>query len=1035
MDLIKFGVKSSLISNLMGVFFFVAGIYSAANLNREAFPTFSLDIVMIKTVYPGSSPEEVEKLITDSIEEELKTVSDIDRVQSISTEGLSIVYAVIDPDAPNKPQVVTDIGQAMNRIQDFPADLEDKPLVTELKLQDTPIIEVTVGGDLPRAELQRQAEILEKKLEDIDVVSKVDKNGWRNKEIWVELDAYKMKALSVSLEDVSLAIKARNINVPGGTIDTGKEEILIRTNAEFTQAKEIDEIVVRSNASGKDIQIKDVGKARETFKDQDLMLRVNGKESISLVVVKKQKGDAITMVEEVKKVVEEFKKQSDPRIEFSFVNDISIFVKNRLGVLLNNGIFGFILVMISLFIFMNPSLAFWTSMDLPVAMGMSLWIMSLFGITINLISMFAIIIVIGMLVDDSIVVAENIFEKMEAGMDPHEAAIQGTKEVAMPVLMTVLVTILFFLPLAMMSGIFGKWVRPIPIVIGITLLASVIECFLILPSHIAEFGRVKLKSERTPRFFERVMDRFKNWYGGVISWTLSYAKTVTFGAFVFVFAGIFLGFKIIPKDLFPSEGMEIFFVRAKTKVGTSLEETARQFEGIENILQKFPKSEVKDFVTMTGLVQNDPGDPLTERGSHVGQIVVYLTPERKRERDAQTIIAQVRSEFSQLSGFERVWIDEVVPGPPEEKPISIRVRGEDYAQNEIIADALKQELNQVPGLIDIADDYEPGKKELRVNIKEKNIARSNLTPFQVAKTTRAAFEGEIASVVREKEIDTNVVVRLNETQRGSEQALQSLLIKNPFQFYVPMSNLIETSWGSSAFNIQHFDEKRVLHVTAGIEGDKANAAEVYKQLKGKFEEFMKKFPGYDVHFGGENNQDTEDSLASLVRASLLMTFLAYILLAGAFNSLMQPLLMLLTIPFGLLSAMIALYLRGEPLSFLAFLGIVGLAGVTVNNAIILVEFINVRRRDGLEVKAAIIDACKKRFRPVFLTAITTVVSLFPADIGIGGADPFIRPMALVLSWGLTFGTVLTLVLIPCGYLTLDQMVVGTGRLKAKIFGK
>ncbi|MCI5073101.1 efflux RND transporter permease subunit [bacterium] len=1026
MKWIEFSVKNSLVVNLLAVFVTVAGLLTALSMNREAFPLFSFDIVSINTTYPGATPEEVEKLITQPIEEELRSISDLDKVESISAEGYSLIYVTIDPDAKNKSRIVTDIQQAVDRVEGLPIDLEDDPIATEIRTQDSPIIELVLFGDMSRVELQAQAEEIEKQLLDISLVADIQKKGWKEQEIWVELNPKKLKRYQLSINEVSSAIKARNINVPGGIFDDGREELLVRTNAEFTQPEEIDEIVIRANTSGKVIQVKDVGQARYAFEDSDTTVRVNGENSVSLVVVKKAVGDTINLVEQVQSVTDNFIKNSNSNLQYSFINDVSVYVKRRLNILLSNGWIGLLLVIISLFVFLSPRVALWTALGLPMAMGMGLWMMGMFDITINLISMFGLILILGMLVDDSIVVAESIYRFLEQGKNPVEAAILGTKEVVKPVVMTILTTVVFFLPLAFMSGIFGKFLKPIPIVVIITLLASLVECFIILPSHLADFGASKKQKESTQnntpqvKHYSKWFESLKNLYGQCMQVIFKGHFVVTSLSLTILIAGIHYGFKTTSINLFPGKDIEIFFIRAEGEVGTSLELTEKKIEALEDLVKKLPQDELKDYATQIGLVQQDPNDPATLRGSHVAQVAVYLTAKEERQRETKQITDQLRNEIKNVEGFKRVWIDEVKPGPPQGKAVSLRIRGPNFETSREIVNKIKTDLKKIPGVRDIRDDFEPGKKEVQVILDEKNIARASLSPITVAQTVRAAVDGDLTTVIKEGEDEVNVFVKLDENLNQSYTTLNDLYVQNPFGFQVPLSRLVSFQEGQSVSQIKHYDFKRVVGLSANIDEDVTSSKEVNDIIRNKYSDLGQQYFGYDLFFGGEE-KDTQESLDSLMRAAILALMMAFFILAAAFNSLSQPLLILLAIPYGLFAAIYALKFHGEPLSFLAFLGLIGLSGVTVNDSVILIDYINQKRKTCEDRLEAVLIACKTRLRPVILTSVTTVLGLAPVAYGIGGNDPFLKPMALTMTWGLAFGTILTLVLIPCAYLTLDSI--------------
>ncbi|MEZ4704110.1 MAG: efflux RND transporter permease subunit [Bdellovibrionota bacterium] len=1021
----EFGVKNKLVVNLFSIFIIIAALFSIKTLKREAFPNFSFDIVTISTVYPGATSEEVERLITQPIEDEIKAVSDLKETLSVSMEGYSLLYITLDPDAKDKAKVINDIQQAVNKVDDFPSNLEKLPIVNELRTQDSPIIEIALSGDFSRAELQDLAIKLETELEELDEVSGIIRNGWKEKQIWVELDSQKLRQYRISTDTVARAVQLRNVNIPAGKIIGHESELLIRTNAEFETPEEIDEIVVRSNTTGQIVRVKDVGKSSYQFQDEATSLRADGSDAVSLVVVKKGRFDVIDLVDKVTETVDQFKQRA-PGLHVSYINDISFFVKRRLGILTNNGTVGLLFVLLSLFIFLSPPIAFWTVVGLPVAAGTGFWIMKYFDISINLISMFGLIMVLGMLVDDAIIVAENIFRKMEEGVPAEEAAIVGAQEVIKPVSTAILTSVLVFLPLSMMTGIFGKFVFAIPVVVIIMLLASWIESMWILPSHLTEFPEI------TKKFLQKMANNkkfqviypLKRWYEGFLRKVLPHHTKVAFFTFFFIVVGIYVGIKTTPVNLFPGEGIEIFFIRGESKVGTTLEVTEEKFKALEEIVSQLPSSEVKNFVTVSGKIENDPNDPFNTRGSHVGQMVVYLTPDQERDRSAKEITEELRPKLDAVSEFDRLTIEEVKPGPPQGRPVAVRVRGDRYEILEEIAEKVKQELAKIPGVLDVRDDFEEGKQEINLKLDEKVLGQTGLNPTSVANSVRTAFEGFLAGIIQEGEEETDVLVRLNKNDRSKQETLSELYIENPAGFQIPLSKVAQLEHGVGINSIKHFDGRRTITVTSEINEEQTTSIEVNQQLQNKLTDIEKQYLGYTVSFGGEY-EETNESLGSLMRAFILALFLIFVILASTFNTLSQPFLIMLAIPFSLFSAIYALKFHGEPFSFLAMIGMIGLSGVSVNDSIVLIDFINQNREKFSDAMEGVIDACKTRLRPVILTSITTVVGLIPVAYGIGGGDPFLMPMALAMAWGLAFGTILILVLIPTAYLTMAKYPLGS----------
>lgn len=1019
MNLPRFSVKHSLMVNLFSVFVIVAGVLSLVNMRREAFPTFSFDIVTVNTFYPGATPEEIEKLITRPIEEELRGVSDLDEIQSVSVEGFSLITIKIDPDAKKKPQVVMDIRQAVDRVPDLPADLREKPITYEVRSQDHPIIEVALSGEMDRLALQELAENLEDELEELGDVAKIDRGGWQEKQLAVELNLKQLEKYRVAIDEVIDAVRKHDVNVPGGTLDTGKQEFLIRTNNEMKTPEDFERTVVRANEDGEVIRLSDVGTARWAPEEPTTLSRVDGGDAVRLVVIKKEQGDVIRMVREVKETVAGFMKRAPNTLKVAYVNDVSFYVSRRLGILLNNGWIGLILVLLSLFLLLSRPVATWTIVGLPVAMLSSIWIMGMFNISINLITMFGLIMVLGIVVDDAIVVAENTYRYMEEGLSPRKAAIKGTAEVLKPVTVTILTTVVVFLPLALMTGIMGKFVRWIPIVIIITLIASLVECLIVLPSHLADFGRARRKNTDPPK--KRSPFRaIQNAYLRLIKALLRHRYVYTISVLVFFAVGIYAGFKTIKLQMFPAQGIEVFFIRAEAKLGTSLEETTNHFKAIEKLVADLPDEELDNYITIVGQIAADSNDPFSRRGSHLGQIIVYLAPEADRGRGAFEVMEALRGPLQKIPNFEKVWLDEVRPGPPTGKPVAIRVQGPNINRLKEIATIVAAEVAKVPGTIDAKDDFDQGKDELRVVVNEAKAAQAKLHPADVGRTVRWAFQGEVATTVQEGDEDTDVIVRLREEDRKSKKTFGRLFIQNPRGFHVPLRNVATVKRAPGIASVKHYDTKRVVTVTANLDERTTSSLEVNNALLPTLASIQEKNPGYILSAGGEY-EDTQESMDSLMRAGILALFMVFLILASAFNSLIQPIIVMLAIPFGILAALAALLAHGHALSFLAFLGIIGLAGVVVNDSVILMDFINQRRKEGLERDESILEACKMRLRPVILTSVTTALGLGPVAYGLGGRDPFLVPMALTITWGILLGTMMTLTVIPTAYSVVDDI--------------
>ncbi|WP_061227322.1 efflux RND transporter permease subunit [Leptospira interrogans] len=1075
-SLVEFFLSKSIFVNLLTFLVILIGGFTAVKMNREAFPNINFDIVSVVTVFPGASPSEMEKLVTKPLEEAIQEVDGIKEFRSASIENRSGIVITLDPDSKNTQKVVDDIKSAIDRVEDLPEEAED-PIVTEITTSRQPVIEINISlksnDSSIEAEkhLKAQAKIVEQALEDIPGVARISKRGWRDTEMQVDIDPVAMFSKYLTSQDIIFALKNRNINFPGGNIAGNQKEVILRTIGEFNSPKEIETVHVRSNEVGNSIRIDNVARVTEGLKEAEYLDKVNGKKTIALTVIKREKADAILVVDEAKKIIEEFKKNSKNEFEYAFVNDLSKYIRRRLGVLLSNAIGGLILVTASLFLFLGWRVALMTALGIPVSFGATFVIMDYLGLTLNLISMFGLIIVVGILVDDAIIICENVYRYMEEGMPAYEAALKGTSEVIDPVTATVTTTVATFAPMLFMTGIFGKFIYSIPLVVIIALLASLSEAFFILPSHLYDINKHKFHSgeikEESGWFYKLKV----NYYLPLLKFALKHRLQI----FIYLFAmlvGSFALFAVFGRfKLFPGS-VDVFQIKLTGQTGISLQEMEKFTHALETELAKISKEEIENYVTRVGIIQKDPNDPFTKRGKHYAQVLVYMTPEENRKRGTDTIISEIRektiwllneksvktleetrkkeaekkkeeykpfnlneypAEFSRFKGqLLALDFEKLAGGPPVGKPVAIEIRGDDYDTLIRIGEEYKSVMAKVPGVTDIGDDFNEGKDEIRIKVNESLASTAGVSVFKVAQAINTAFQGTVATKIKRADEEVEVKVRFPEEVRKSIGSLNNIFVSNQLGKLIPVSRLINYVREPGFANINHLDGKRLLTVTANLDEIKTDTrranAEIAKLSKG----IIDKYPGYRMRFGGEN-KDTEESLASLGRAFLVAFIIIFMILASLFRSLIQPVIVVSSIPFSLIGVILAFVLHGEYFGFLAFLGIVGLAGVVVNDSIVLVDFANQLKleKPGEDIDSILVETGLLRLRPVVLTTVTTVLGLLPTAYGIGGKDPFLVPMALAFGWGLAFSSFLTLVAVPVLYKTVHNVQLKINRVFLK----
>ena len=1044
--IIEFFLRRSIFGNILTVILIGWGIYVGLTINREALPNIDFDIVLVTTVFPGASPEEVEKLITNPIEDQLKSVEGIKEIRSSSIENRSGITVIIDPDTKNPRKVVQDIRSAVDRVTDLPADV-DKPLVLEITSSLTPVIEVSLFADENKIDyrtLREQAEILENALKQIDGVARIDRRGWLNREYIVKLDPIKIKNNYVGIEQILAGLKQRNINFPGGEVIINGASQVLRTVGELLEPQDIENFFIRSNELGQGIRIRDVGKVVDGFEEPLYIYRTNGKIAIDLIVLKKEKGDIIRVVEEVKKVANNYKQKLPEGIEVEFINDLSYYVKRRLNVLFNNAIGGFILVVGALFFFMGWRTALMVALAIPVSLGAALIIFNALGVTLNLISMVGMIIVVGILVDDAIVVSENFYRYLEEGYSTLEAAIKGTSEVVAPVFASVITTIVSFAPLLFVTGIFGKFLFTIPLVVIITLSASLFESFFILPSHLYDINKyasheneIKGESGYFYRFRKKI-------YEPALAWVINHRWQTLITLVVLFITSIVLQVTVGKFKLFTG-AIEAFIIKMKADPSTPLEDMDRFNQYISKYVETLPKEEIENFRTATGIVQQNPTDPFTKRGSNYAMAIIYLTPENKRKRSGEEIVNQVREEiswlldakfkdnanlkqnpykpkifpeFMNLSGkLENLQVDLIRGHPPTGKPVAIEIRGKDYDVLEKIGEEFKERLAKIKGVKNIDDDHELGKKEIHLKIDELTAAITGVSVENIALAVNTAFRGTAPTTIKKGTEEIDVRVRFDDSYHKNIQTINHIYVLNTMGQLIPIKPLVkfETKQGYVALN--HIDADRSLIVLADIDEKTTTSAQVNKEIQKFMNQIIEKYPGYTVKLGGEN-KDTEESLESLRKALIVGVLVNFLILSSLFGSILLPFTILMTIPFAIIGVILAFIAHGQPISFLALVGFVGLSGVIVNGAIVMIDFAQSLRKNNpnMSIEEVALKAGSMRLRAVILTTLTTVLGLLPTAYGIGGRDPFLVPLALAFAWGLMFSTLLTLFIIPVLYI-------------------
>ncbi len=994
-----------------------AGALSVLTIRKDLFPKVDFEITVITAVFPGASPDQVEKLIVNPLEQALREVDGLKKVQSQALDSRAVVTVTLDPDARDPEKTNDDIQRAVDQLDDYPVDAE-KPVVVALESGQTPVVELAVtSAAIPELELRDAAKFIADELSKVPGVAKVTKDGWRRQEFKILVDQEKLTRDHISLSSVVERIRAQNVQLPAGELQLPSgREMSVKTDGEFRSIDDILRTSLRTNFEGFGVKVSDVANVEKGMEKPSILFRTNGTAAFKLTIIKKEQADALKTVAAVRSAMDQIKLNLKPGIEAALINDFTFYLKNRLATLSGNMIMGIFLVCLVLALFLPFRVALVVAIGIPFSMFLAIMTIQYYGYSLNLISLIGLIIVSGMLVDDTIIVTENIFRRLENGEPMQDAIVEGASEMVAPVTASVLTTVAAFGPMLFMTGIFGKFVFEIPLLVILPLIYSLIEAFIMAPGHMltivggsvmkhVEKRNLNANTERA-HWYDRLLPKYR----ALIALTVRrrYVVLATFVGLLIMTGVLTSQMRFI---LFPPEGIYTFFIRVDAQPGASLNEMSSLLAQVEPEIKKLPPSELVDYTSMVGIQQEDPSDPLTKRASHYGQILVNLTPEGDRKRTVDMIVNELRERIKPPPGATKLTFSIAQGGPPQGRPISINIFGEDFTTLRNIANSVKETMKTVPGIQDIEDSEVIGKKEVTVRPIPNLVSQAGLSNSEIATTIRAAFAGIVASSSRTLDEEIDIRVQLKPPQKDSDQQLKDLKVGNLQGNLIPLAKIAEFHEADSRLIIQHEKYKRILNVSASVDLDKTTAIAATKVLQEKLKGALKDHPTYEISYAGEN-EDTAESMKSLLRAFAVAALLIFMILVLTFQSFLQPILVLIAIPLGFIGVVFALILHGKPFSFMSMLGIIALAGVIVNNAIVYIDFFNTRIRQGLELEAALVDAASTRLRPIILTSLTTVLGLFPTAYGLGGSDGFVATLALALGWGLLFGSILTVIVFP-----------------------
>ena len=1063
MSLASWSVQNRVAVNLLCVLLLVSGWMAAdRHLKLDLFPDVSTNFIQVTTLDPSTgSAEEIERTVTVPIEVELAGVRGVKKIRSFSEDNFSNIFIEVEPSITVIDPVLNEVRQAVDKAKaKLPATIEP-PVIDEFDIP-FPLVTFTVsypaGFDVMgiRADLER----LERRLRMIPGVSQVLADGLDRREVWVETDPNRLEAAGLSLEEVATAVRRKNLNAVAGRIDAAGGQRVVRVLGEIRAADELSDVALKTEG-GRTLLLRDIATFRETTEEPRTIGRADMQPAITFTIVKKKGVDAIETVKVCRRVFTEETRGLPPEVVVRTLSDSTRFIKVRIGTVVQNGVQALVFVTILLMLMLNWRIALLVAIGIPISFAGVFLVLYAGGYTINLLSLFGMIMALGMVVDDAVVMAENAYRHLQAGETPRQAAIEGAREVFWPVVGSVSTTVAAFLPLIWAEGIIGKFLMIVPVVVISALVFSLVQAFVVLPSHLSDFvkrGKTAAELAALPpaRGFARVpravattyrdlrdgVDRLLRAVIAIYLHLLSMALRWRYAA-----AALFLGLLgaaggmvaagFVPFKLFSTDFADLIFVKAELPADYSLKQTSEAVERLERrIAEVLPSSDVLSIITRIG-ARFDPGNDFLEYGTNLALVTVDIDEENPECRKPSEIARALRRILPEFPEFKLLTVQIEEGGPPVGRAVNIELSGPEYPALLAAAADASARLGKISGVYNVGDDFPRGKTELRVRVDPARADQAGLDPTAVSRALQGSFLGLEAGRMRWGNEEVVLRVKFAEAKAQDPEVLHALKIVNRRGEPVPLDSVatIETTTGVS--RVKRLNQERVVTVSADVDAREITSAKANSGISKWIPELEAKHPGVRVSLTGES-EDTDRSVESMKFAAVVAMLLIYGLLAVITNSFLQPVVIMAVIPFGIVGVILGLLAMGKPIGLMSIMGTVALAGIVVNNSVVMVDFINQYRHKVAHWKGSasrevpflsgphtrwrsILRSAALRFRPVFLTSATTIVGLVNLAFTSSGQEQFLAPMAQAIVFGLAFASLITLVLIPCLYAILDDV--------------
>ncbi len=1040
--------QNVVLANLLLIVAIAGGLFMITRVTQEVFPDFELDFVTITVAYPGASPAEVEEGILLAIEEQVRGLDGVKEVSSTASEGMGTV-AVEMLLGTNRDRFLADVKSSVDRITTFPLDAE-RPVVSLLEVKRD-VLSLVIYGDEGEQGLRNLAERVRDELLQHPNITSLELASVRPPEVSIEVSREQMRHYGLTLGTVAAAIRAASVELPGGGVKTASGEVLLRTTERRDHGREFGDIVVLSRPDGTKVRVSDIGRVIDGFRETDQEATYDGKRAAMVRVYRVGTQTPTQVSRDVRAYIEELRPKLPPGVGIDVWNDRSEVLEQRMDLLMRNALMGLVLVMITLGLFLEIRLAFWVTMGIPTSIIGAIVLMPWMDVSINMISLFAFIITLGIVVDDAIVVGEATYKRRRDGLSFMDAAIAGLRDVWGPVTFAVLTTVIAFMPLFFTPGVMGKFFMPIPAIVIAVLLISLVECFVILPAHLAHsrpssgkgiLGFIEKRQQRVSRMLEWLIEKT---YEPTLRLNLRW-RYATMGiaiAMLAVTVGILRGGHV-KFTFMPRIESDIVVAQLKMPFGTPVEDTkavrdrllvaARQVleeNGGEKALSRGIFAEVGSSGS-----SNTGGRSagVTATAGHLAEVAIFLVPSDQRKVKAAALAQQWRERVGDVIGAETLTF-KFTAGPASDSPINFQLS---HANLEVLDEAGRKvaaSLRTYEGVKDIDDGFTWGKQQLDFRLTAEGRSLG-ITEAELASQVRHAFFGAEAVRQQRGRDELRVYVRLPEEERRSLHNVEQFLLRTPAGGEIPLAVAAEIDRGRAYTSIGRKDGRRVINVTADVEGT-TNADEIVQDMmKNRLPELAADYPGLTFELSGQQ-KDRKESMQYLGIGFLIALVAMYALMAVPFRSYSQPAIIMTAIPFGMIGALGGHLLLGYDMSLMSMMGVVALSGVVVNDSIVMISAINEYRASGMTTLDAVIAGGTRRFRPILLTTLTTFFGLAPMILETSVQARFLVPMALSLGFGVLFATLITLQLVPAVYMILQDihaLTAKTGRSVAKLFG-